>query len=223
MGGRSTVARRVGPCAVAVAMALTTGCGSLFSKATQAPSFYALDSAPDESRSLPAPSSVNSPSAPTLIVNPSSAAAGFDSQRMVYVRAAHVREYFAHSEWVDSPARMLAPLIVAAIEATGGFRAVVRSPSAAAGDMRLDTEIVRLEQDFTETPSRVRFTLRAYLVDDATRSVIATREFDISVTASSDDPRAGAIAANRAVQDVLSRLASLCAEAAARRPRPAAG
>jgi len=30
------------------------------------------------------------------------------------VREPHKLEYFAHSEWVDPPARMLAPLIVAA-------------------------------------------------------------------------------------------------------------
>jgi len=216
----SILARQIGPGAVIGALLLASGCGSLFPKATQPPSFYALDGTSAESRVAPAVPSADSMSAPTLIVNPPSAAAGFDSPRMVYVRTSHVREYFAHTEWVDTPARMLAPLIVGAIEASGGFRAVVRSPSAAAGDMRLDTEIVRLEQDFTGTPSRLRFTLRAYLVDDTTRSVIASREFDVTVAAASDDPRAGATAANRVVQTVLLELAGLCTEAASRWPRP---
>jgi cholesterol transport system auxiliary component len=109
---------------------------------------------------------------------------------------------------------MLAPLIVAAIENGGAFRAVVLTPSVAAGDLRLDTEIMRLEQDFVEPPSRVRFTLRAYVVDDATRRVIAWREFDETVAATSEDPLGGVVAANRAVQIVLEKLASFCAEAA---------
>ena len=86
--------------------------------------------------------------APTLIINPPHAAAGFDSPRIIYVRETHKLEYFAHSEWVDTPARMLAPLIVAAVENSGAFRAVVLTPSAAAGDLRLDTEIIRLQHEF---------------------------------------------------------------------------
>jgi cholesterol transport system auxiliary component len=73
---------------------------------------------------------------------------------------------------------------------------------------------MRLEQDFVDQPSRVRFTLRAYVVDDATRRVIAWREFDETVAATSEDPLGGVIAANRAVQIVLEKLASFCAEAA---------
>jgi cholesterol transport system auxiliary component len=130
------------------------------------------------------------------------------------VRKAHQLEYFAHSEWVDTPARMIAPLIVAAIQNRGMFRAVVLTPSAAAGDLRLDAEIMRLQHDFASQPSRVQFTLRAYIVDNASRRVLAWRDFDETVAAASEDPYGGVIAANRAVQTVLEQLAGFCAEAA---------
>ena len=155
--------------------------------------------------------------APTLIVNRPHAAAGFDSQRIMYVRQANQLEYFAHNEWIDTPARMLAPLIVAAVENSGAFRAVVQTPSPAAGEMRLDTEILRLQHEFLSTPSRVRFTLRGYLVASVTRRVIASREFEAAVPATSEDPYGGVVAANRAVQTVLENLSAFCAEA--RRPR----
>ena len=113
---------------------------------------------------------------------------------------------------------MLAPLLVAAIESTGAFRAVVLTPSAAAGDLRLDTEIVRLQHEFLTQPSRVRFTLRAHFVDDKTRRVLAWREFDTAVPAASEDPYGGVVAANRAVQTVLENLAVFCAEAARAAP-----
>lgn len=106
------------------------------------------------------------------------AGAGFDSARIILVREPHKLEYFAHSEWVDPPARMLGALLVEALAHTGAFRAVVLTPGAAAGDLRLDTEIIRLQHEFQTRPSRVRFTLRAYLVDDKTRRVLAWREFD---------------------------------------------
>lgn len=147
------------------------------------------------------------------MVNPPGAAAGFDSPRIIYVRETHKLEYFAHSEWVDPPARMLTPLLVAAIENSGAFRAVVRPPSVAGADMWLDTEIVRLQHEFRTQPSRVRFTLRSYLVNDKTRRVLAWREFNAIVPATSEDPYGGVVAANQAVQTVLKELATFCAEA----------
>jgi cholesterol transport system auxiliary component len=152
--------------------------------------------------------------APTLIINPPHASPGFDSSRIVYVREPHRLESFAHNRWVDSPSRMLAPLLVAALENTGAFRAVVLTPSAAVGDLRLDTEIVRLQHEFHARPSAARFTLRAYLVDNKTRRVLASREFDAVVPSAGEDPAGGVAAANRAVQEVLGNLAVFCAEAA---------
>jgi cholesterol transport system auxiliary component len=181
-------------------------CSFLKPTATPPPSFYSLDS-PRGTAQAAAPAG-----APTLIINPPIAAAGFDSSRIIYVRETHKLEYFAHSEWVDPPARMLTPLLVAAVENTGAFRAVVLTPSAAAGDLRLDTEIIRLQHEFQTRPSRVRFTLRAYLVDDKTRRVLAWREFDATVPAASEDPHGGVVAANRAVQTVLEDLSAFCAE-----------
>ncbi|HEY5582137.1 MAG TPA: ABC-type transport auxiliary lipoprotein family protein [Rhodoferax sp.] len=183
-------------------------CSVLSPTATPPPAFYSLDSAP-----VTAPASTPArTAAPTLIINPPRAAAGFDSQRIIYVRESHKLEYFAHSEWVDPPARMLGSLLVAAIEQTGAFSAVVLTPGAAGGDLRLDTEIVRLQQEFQTSPSRVRFTLRAYLVDDKTRRVLAWRQFEAVADAASDDPYSGVLAANRAVQTVLQQLSAFCAE-----------
>jgi cholesterol transport system auxiliary component len=194
----------------AAGMMLTAACACSWLKptATPSPAFYSLDwargTAPAETPAT----------APTLIVNPPTAVAGFDSQRIIYVRETHKLEYFANSEWVDPPARMLMPLLVAAVEGTGAFRAVVPTPSAAVGDLRLDTEIIRLQHEFLAQPSRVRFTLRAHLVENKSRRVLAWREFDAVVPATSENPYGGVVAANRAVQTVLEDLAAFCAEAA---------
>ena len=193
---------------------LLAGCGALRPSATPPAFFHSLDRA-----RIKAPVATTAPttllnSAPTLLVSPPHAASGYDSQRIIFVREAHKLEYYAHNEWIDTPPRMLAPLIVAAVETSGAFRAVVATPSAAAGDLRLDTEIIRLQHDFGSRPSGVRFTLRAYLVDSTTRRILAWREFDETVTALSEDPSGGVVAANQAVQIVLEHLASFCTEAA---------
>ena len=195
---------------------LATGCSALRPAATEQPSFYSLDSVRIEAKALTQAAATRPITAPTLIISPPHAASGFNSQRIVYTRGAHKLEYYAHSEWVDTPARMVAPLIVSALGNSGAFRAVVLTPSAAAGDLRLDSEILRLQHALNSTPSHVRFTLRAYLVDNTTRQILAWHEFDETLVATREDPYGAVVAANRAVQNVMEKLAHFCSEAVAR-------
>ena len=200
-------------CAVALALSLMVGCNALRPTASPQPAFHLLDGA-RSAQPAAAVAVARLATAPTLMVNPPHAAPGFDGQRIIYVRTPHKLEYFAHNEWVDTPARMLGPLIAVALSDSGAFRAVVLTPSAATGELRLDTDLIRLQQEFGSQPSRVRFTLRATIVDNASRQVVAWREFDETVAAASEDPASGVAAANRAVQSVVERLAAFCAEAA---------
>lgn len=198
-------------------LTLIGGCDALRPVVSTNPNFYVLSGT--SNTTMPAQSGPRvAVNGPTLIVSPPHAAAGFDNRRIMYIRHADQLEYFAHNEWIDTPARMLAPLIVAAVERSGAFRAVVQTPSPAAGEMRLDIEILRLQHEFLSTPSQVRFTLRAYLVERVTRRVIASREFDAVVPAASEDPYGGVVAANRAVQTVLENLSAFCAEAVRNTP-----
>jgi cholesterol transport system auxiliary component len=137
---------------------------------------------------------------------------GFDTPLMAYTQRTNALEYFAKNRWADTPARMLAPLLVQALDHSGGFRAVVQAPSLAAAELRLDTELVRLQQDFSARPSRVQFTVRAQLIDVGARRVLASAEFDETEVAPSDDPYGGVIAVNRALGRLLERVAEFCAE-----------
>lgn len=194
--------------AMSLMLILMCGCAALRPESLPQPIFYSLDNVRTVVRPLsPAPAS-----APTLIISPTHAAAGFDSQRIIYIRQPHKPEYYAYSEWVDTPARMLAPLIVDAIEHSRAFRAVIQMPSPATGELRLDTEVVRLQHEFLSQPSRVRFTLRAYIVNSATRRVLASHEFEALVVATSEDPYGGVMTANQAVSTVLEELTTFCTE-----------
>ena len=135
---------------------------------------------------------------------------GFDTPQMAYVQQPHELNYFVTSRWADSPARMLEPLLVQAMEQTGSFRAVVQRPGAVPADIRLDTELIRLQQDFVTRPSRVQLTLRAQLIDVRGQKVLAVKQFDESENAASDNAYGGVTAANRAVQRMLDQLADFC-------------
>lgn len=183
-------------------------CSVLKPAASEPPAFYALNSPP--TAPIQAPASATR-TLPTLLITSPRAGAGFDSQKIILVRHEHQLEYFAHSEWVDTPARMLAPLLAGALEATGAFGAVVLSPASAAGDLRLETEITRLQHNFLTQPSRVQFTLRAFVLDDRMHRVLAWREFRSEAVSASDTPQGGVMAANQAVQTVLTELAQFVA------------
>jgi cholesterol transport system auxiliary component len=99
---------------------------------------------------------------------------------------------------------------VQALERAGSFRAVVPAPGAVPVDLRLDTDLVRLQQDFAMRPSQIQFTLRAQLFDARGQRVLATRMFDVTETAPSDDAYGGVTAANRALGRVLELLSDFC-------------
>lgn len=138
---------------------------------------------------------------------------GFDTPQMAYVRQPHTLDYFAANRWADTPPHMLEPLLAHALEQTGGFRAIVRAPGPVPADVRLETELVRLQQNFQTQPSQVQFTLRAQLVNVVSKQIIAVKQFDEAEIAPSDDAYGGVIAANQLLQRMLAELADFCVNA----------
>lgn len=205
-------------CIALLATTMLAGCVSgLLPKAAEPLKQYALDdlraspAATNSRARIPTPGT-------TLIVGEPHAAPGFDTQQIVYVRDRDRLESFASSRWVGTPARMLGPLLVRAIDRSGSFSAVLGAPTAASATWRLDTELIRLQQDFTSAPSRVRLTLRAVVIETAKRQVVASRIFDATVIASSDDTAGGVAAANQAVDEMLADVALFCTDAVRRVP-----
>lgn len=205
--------------ATCIALCLLSGCSSLLPKPAASPSLFTLDDGSTSLVSFASKSALGATekaTAATLIINTPKAAAGYTTSHIVYARRTHEIEYFAFSLWVDTPAQMLTPLIVRAVERTGAFQAVLAAPTAASSRFRLDTEIIRLQQDFSTPQSHVRLTLRAVLIDTTTKAAVARREFDARVASRSEDTYGGVIAAQAVTQRVLTELAAFCAEAAAR-------
>jgi len=192
------------------AVALLAACAALQPPEVEHANTYVLEAMPAAGAPRPKGDLVLEVSAPR-------ARPGFDTPQMAYTQRANALEYFARNRWADTPARMLAPLLAQALDHSGGFRAVVQAPSLAAANLRLETELVRLQQDFGARPSRVRLTLRAQLIDTDARRVLASAEFDETEVAPSDDAYGGVIAANRALGRLLERLAKFCAETPAPR------
>lgn len=146
--------------------------------------------------------------AAVLLVSLPQAQAGFDTERIAYLRRAHEVNYYAASEWVDTPARMLASLLVQAFERDGAWRTVIQMPSAVRGDYRVDSDNLTLGQEFFQRPSHVRLALRIQLIDLHRSRPVGVKSFEILEEASSEDAYGGVLAANRAVAKLLNEAAA---------------
>ena len=155
-----------------------------------------------------APAPARRSSNKTLLVTMPKAAPGFDSNRMAYTRQPPKLDYYRDSVWSDAPARMLQPILVRAFEATGAFRAVVSPPAPGLANVRVDVDVIRLQQEFMIQPSRVRFTARIKVVDLKSNQVLGTQVFEAVEPAPSEDASGAAQAANRATRKVLSEMTS---------------
>lgn len=144
----------------------------------------------------------------TLVVGRPSVLPGYDTPRMAYVTRPHQIDYFSRNQWVDSPAKMLHPILVEALSRR--FKNVVNAPSP--GDMQLDTEIVLLRQEFSGNSSRIHFVLRALIHRGG--QAAETREFEIFEACPENNPYGGVVAANQAVSALMHELSDYCASLA---------
>lgn len=143
---------------------------------------------------------------PTLLLSAPRSAPGYAGARMAYIEEPHRIDYFANHRWADSPARMLEPNLMRALEASGLFQAVVRAPTSARFDLRLDTEVLRLVQVFESSESHVEVAVRFCLLDKKQQRVLVSEVLEVTEPATERTPYGGVKAANRAVDRLLQEM-----------------
>ncbi len=183
---------------------LLGGCSALQPPRVAETHFYTLETNPVTRAAHPKNHQVLAISMPV-------ARPGYDTPQIAYQRRPLELEYFATQRWADTPARMLRPLLTQTLEPL--FQTVIPAPGSIPADLRLDTELIQLQQDFSARPSLVRLTLRAQLIDLKDKHVIFAKRFDETEAASSEEAYGGIVAANRALQRVLEQLAEFCRNA----------
>jgi cholesterol transport system auxiliary component len=182
-----------------VAVVLLSACSVFSPVKTEPTTTYVLNTTPAVR--------AHYPSHLTLLVSLPEANQIDDTKKMVYSLNHYQVAYFAKNGWAESPARMLQPLIVQTLQKTHYFHAIGTSMVGSHYDFILNTQLVKLQQNFYSNPSVVQVTLRAQLVRTSDARVIAAKEFTASEPAPQNNPYGGVLAANDAVADVLAQLA----------------
>jgi cholesterol transport system auxiliary component len=190
--------------AVALFFLVLTGCSSLRPPEVESVRTYLLEAQFERTEQIKLIPLV-------LTVSPPRATPGYNTERMAFVRQPHLLEYFAKNRWAEAPAKMLGPLLVRALEQRTGFKSVTSADGMVKGDVRLDSEITLLQQEFTTSPSRLHLKMRVQLVEQESYRVLATQVFDAVEAAPADDPYGGVIAANRMLPRLLGQIADFAA------------
>lgn len=136
--------------------------------------------------------------AATLAVTAPEAAAGYQTRQMLYIKKPYQLEAFAKNSWSSPPADMLQPLIVQSIQSTGYFYAVTSSLYSEKANYRLDTQLIKLDQNFLKNPSVLELTAKVVLTHIDNNHIIASKIIHLNIPCSQNSPYGGVVAANKA-------------------------
>ncbi|WP_131779336.1 ABC-type transport auxiliary lipoprotein family protein [Legionella bozemanae] len=142
----------------------------------------------------------------TLLVTTPDAAAGYQTEQMLYVKKPYALEPFVKNAWVNPPADMLYPLILQSLQRTNLFEAVTSNAYTLGATYRLDTQLLSLQQNFLKKPSVLEFSAKVVLTHVSDNNVLASKIINLRIPCPSDTPYGGVIAANKATQQFTAAL-----------------
>lgn len=155
---------------------------------------------------LPENSNTTHPARLSLLVSAPLASATYDTDKMIYVTSPYKIGYFTKNRWSAEPAIMLQPLMMESLQNTHYFSVVTSAPFSGYTDLRLDTTLLTLQQNFITNPSQIEMVIDARLVSSATQQVIGGQRFTIITPAPGNNPAAGVQATNEATTTFLKQL-----------------
>lgn len=154
----------------------------------------------------PRPGSLASRPCLSLRISQPESAPGLNTARMAYRTETNRIDYFAYHEWVASPASMMASLMEDRLDESGMFGSIVSGSSDIRTDLRLDSHVLSLYQDFTGETSAILLSAKVNLIDVSGRTLMNSKKFSYRVPANERNAESGAVAANRAAGHFLDDL-----------------
>ncbi len=147
----------------------------------------------------------------SLRISTPGSAPGLNTARMAYSTAPNRLDYFAYHEWLAPPAKMFVSMMESRLQAAGLFSVILVNSPDIRTDLRLDSEVQFMQQDFTGSGYTYNLAIRATLVEVKTRSLLGSETFRYNETAAGGDAEAGADTANRVANRFLDDLTAFLA------------
>jgi len=198
----------------AAALVLLAGC--LPTPASVPPQQYFVLN--DLAKPAPGQSPAQAPGRRALLVNPTVTSPFYDTQSLVYSRAAGQRGYYQFAGWTERPGRRFSELLMRRLEGRGAFGSVASTTAGVRGDVVLNTRLEELYQDTGASPGRVVVEVTAELVDYTERTMVARQRFAQSAATGGDNAVAAVSAFNQALTALLDEVSAWVETTAAARP-----
>jgi cholesterol transport system auxiliary component len=144
----------------------------------------------------------------TIFVMEPTVQPGYDTDQIIYMQCPYELKAYSRNRWIAPPHEMLTSLIEQSLRNTCFFKAVVTAPFAGQSNYRLETRLIKLQQEYFCCPSRVRMVLHVVLIETCCREIIAEKVFETVVIAPKNNPYSGVIAANKATQILLEQMSN---------------
>lgn len=132
----------------------------------------------------------------SILVSPTEAMAGYQTEQMLYVNKPFELSHFAHNAWASAPASMLFPLMILSLQNTHYFSAVASGAYADKTDYRVDTQLLSFQQNYLTKPSTIELNVKVVLTHVDDNRVIASMMIKEQVACPADTPYGGVMAAN---------------------------
>jgi cholesterol transport system auxiliary component len=133
----------------------------------------------------------------------------FTSTAFLYRDTQHGLNNYAYSRWSDVPVKLLQTYFQVALEASSQFRAVVPADSVSKADYLLESTLLDFSHHINDNGSSDGvISVRFYVINNATKTVLATKEIVSKVPSSSINAQSAAVALNMAASNVARDLVS---------------
>lgn len=142
----------------------------------------------------------------TILVTQANANPGYQSEEIIYVNKPYQINNFGKNVWVAAPSQLLLSLIVDSLRNSNFFHAVVSPPFTGSTDVRLESQLITLQQEFFARKSQVRLVMQLTLVNNNDNKIIASQRFSTVAVSATLDPYGGVVAANKATQSLMPQI-----------------
>lgn len=156
--------------------------------------------APDVSAAAGAPLPVQ------IVVNTPNALRALNTERILVRPRSERISYYPDAVWSDRLPQLVRARLTEVLEDSGRFRAVVTEDDRVTSSYGLQLSIRAFELSVNGKPPEGHVAISAKIVDERAGKVVATRQFESRVRASSDAVGEGIAAITKAFQDVSRAL-----------------
>jgi cholesterol transport system auxiliary component len=138
----------------------------------------------------------------------------YNTTRIAFTMQPYQISYYAVSHWIETPADMLTPLLVATMLKTNRFKTVIAPPFIGQYDYALRTQIKTMLIDYTQRLPVMRINIQAQLIGASSGRVLSSREFSTAVPLYQKSPYGAVVAANHGTSRLLAEIARWCVKRA---------